>query len=252
MEEQHRRWGCPLPPIPRYQFSRMLWALPTSMPCSRRAKLRRSHTSRTASLQSAFSSITTRSISHSSRRVRPCARKTSRCASSDLAGFRCAKARPGCSKPSVSSGARHPTARLLLPRQIAGDMRPVLPRFADVPIEWLPVVPLAQLARIAPRGRSVRAAFDRRRLRPHHHRGAGLRAARHHHAAHRQAGTDRPRPQRRDRPHSRRPALAEAICRWATIVLARAATPAPLLDPAELGFAAFQMRLLAALERGTG
>ena len=48
------------------------------------------------------------------------------------------------------------------------------------------------------------------------------------------------------------PALAEAICRWATIVLARAATPAPLLDPAELGFAAFQMRLLAALERGTG
>jgi len=41
---------------------------------------------------------------------------------------------------------RHPTARLLLTQQVRDEMKPILSRYRDLPVEWSPGVPHAQLA----------------------------------------------------------------------------------------------------------
>lgn len=41
---------------------------------------------------------------------------------------------------------RHSSARLLLTRSVRDEMRPILDRYSDLPIEWSPALPHAQLA----------------------------------------------------------------------------------------------------------
>lgn len=252
MEEEHRRWGCPLPPIPRYQFSRMLRALPhvdaVLAPSEFAAQSYLAHGfPRERVFVNHYALDLALFTPHPTPRPKD---QPLRIISTGRLSLR--KGTPWLLEAFRLVRTQYPSARLLLPRQIADDMRPVLPRFADVPIEWLPVVPLAQLPALLREADlfvlpSIEDGFARTITEA---LACGLPVITTPHTV----GPDLIAAGRNGEivPIRDAPALADAICRWARIVLARHAPPEPLVAPAELSFAAFQKRLIAALDAVTG
>lgn len=146
LTEEHRRWNCPTPPVARHHYERARAMLPeVDYVFTPSQHVRQSFLDR----------------GFEPRRLIPCIYPV------DLSCFQPAPSPRPANRPltlintgslSLRKGTpylleafrlvrqRHPTARLQLVRVIQSDVRSVLARYRDLPIDWLPHQGHAQLA----------------------------------------------------------------------------------------------------------
>jgi len=146
ISEEHRRWSSPYPPVSPYWYKRSLEMMPeVDFVFSPSSFVTRSFLSRGFKPGQVLQNIYPVDLSQFSPSDRP--RPKNRPLTVISTG-----------SPSLRKGTpylleafrlvqqRHPTARLLLTKMIRDDLEPILARYRDLPIDWAPVLPHAQLA----------------------------------------------------------------------------------------------------------
>jgi starch synthase len=144
---------------------------------------------------------------------------------------------------------KHPTARLILIQSVRDDMRDVLPRFRDLPVEWSPILPhpaLADLLRsadvfILP---SVEEGLARTVLEAI---ACGLPVI----VTPNTGANDFVQPGLSGEvvPIRDPRAIADAVLRWADKIMAPGWQPRVLIDAKSLAFESFEHNFLAQLRR---
>jgi glycosyltransferase involved in cell wall biosynthesis len=146
LEEEYARWHCPLPPFPRNWYRRALEMMPlvdyVLSPSQHVTRSFLAHGFRAAQILRNVYPIDL-SCFESSPEPRPANRPLTMISTG---------------APSLRKGTPYlleayrivrkavPTARLLLNDGVHDSLRPLLPRYADLPIEWIPRLPHAALA----------------------------------------------------------------------------------------------------------
>ncbi len=144
---------------------------------------------------------------------------------------------------------RHPSARLLLTRVIQSEVRSVLDRFRDLPIEWAPALPHEQLAeRLRGADLFVLPSLEEGLVRTALEAMAcGLPAILTPHCG----ANDYIEPGRNGEvvPIRDPQATAEAMLKWADLLMSNADPPRPRIDVREFTFEHFQSLFLGQLQR---
>jgi glycosyltransferase involved in cell wall biosynthesis len=146
MVEEHRRWNCTLPPVAPHWYSRARAMLNhVDYVLSPSAYVTRSFLARGFKANQILKNIypVDLSLFKPLNSIRPQNKPLT------IINTGCLSLRKGT--PYLLEAFRivrltHPSAKLLLTRNIRDDVRPLLSRYRDLPIEWSPGIPHSQLA----------------------------------------------------------------------------------------------------------
>lgn len=146
LTEEHRRWNCPYPPVSRfwYERSRTMLAEGVDFVLSPSSYVTRSFLARGFKPDQILPNVypVNLSLFQPSKATRPKERPLTIINTGNLS---LRKGTPYLLEAFRLVRRQHPNARLLLNRYIRQDVAPVLARYRDLPIEWSPGLPHAQL-----------------------------------------------------------------------------------------------------------
>lgn len=146
VEEEHRRWKCPLPPLPRHHYQRALAMMEeVDYVLSPSSFVTRSFLTRGFRPDQILRNVYPLDLScfSPSREPRPPGRPLT-IISTGMLSLR--KGTPYLLEAFRLVLRRVPSARLLLTENIHDNLRAILRDYADLPIDWSPSLPHAQLA----------------------------------------------------------------------------------------------------------
>jgi glycosyltransferase involved in cell wall biosynthesis len=152
LEEEHRRWNCPDPPIARHAYERGRAMLSeVDYVLSPSSYVTKSFLTRGFKPAQILQNIYPVNLSHFQPGAgpRPAKRPLTLI---NTGGLSLRKGSPYLLEAFRIIRKKHPDARLILTRAVRDDMRAVLPRYSDLPIDWSPSLPhpaLAELLRSA-------------------------------------------------------------------------------------------------------
>jgi alpha-maltose-1-phosphate synthase len=247
LSEEHRRWGCSIPPFSRcwLERSRAMFA-ETDFVLSPSSYVTQSFLTRGFKLQQILKNVYPVNLST----FQP--RKTPRPKNQPLTLINTGTLSLRKGTPYLLEAFRivrrhYPTARLMLTRQIREDVQPILQRYADLPIEWAASLPHAELAeRLRSADIFVLPSLEEGLVRTACEAMAcGLPAILTPHTG----ANDFVKPGVNGEvvPIRDPQATADAVLKWADIVLAPDWQPRIMIDPAPLTFAHFEKTFLGQL-----
>jgi len=146
LAEEHRRWGCAFQPIPRHWYERSRAMLAeVDYVLSPSAYVTRSFLERGFKPEQILRNVypVNLSVFQPPASPRPEERPLTVINTGNLS---LRKGTPYLLEAFRLLRARYPAARLLLTRNVRNDVQPILARYRDLPIEWSPGLPHAQLA----------------------------------------------------------------------------------------------------------
>jgi len=146
VSEEHRRWQCPLPPFSPYWYRRARAMLPeVDYVLSPSSYVSRSFLERGFKPEQILPNVypVDLSLFRPGIEDRPKSRPLTIINTGNLS---LRKGTPYLLDAFRLVRRQHPSARLLLTRSVRDDMKPILPRYRDLPIEWAEGLPHAQLA----------------------------------------------------------------------------------------------------------
>jgi glycosyltransferase involved in cell wall biosynthesis len=138
LEEEHRRWNSPHPPIARHAYERSRAMLPeVDYVLSPSAYVTRSFLTRGFKPAQILQNIYPVNLSHFQPGAGP-RPKQRPLTLINTGGLSLRKGSPYLLDAFRLIRRQHPDARLVLTRVVRDDMRAVLPRYSDLPIDWSP------------------------------------------------------------------------------------------------------------------
>lgn len=147
LSEEHRRWNCPTPPVsPQWvERSRRMLAEHTDYILSPSTYVTNSFLARGFKPEQILKNVypVNLQLFQPAAEPRPQNRPLTIINTGSLS---LRKGTPYLLEAFRIIHQKHPTARLLLTQTIREDVRPVMARYADLPIDWSPGLPHAQLA----------------------------------------------------------------------------------------------------------
>jgi alpha-maltose-1-phosphate synthase len=147
LSEEHRRWNCPTPPVAPHwvERSRRMLAEHTDYVLSPSSYVTNSFLARGFKPQQILKIVypVNLELFQPRRDPRPAGQPLTIINTGSLS---LRKGTPYLLEAFRLIRQKHPTARLLLTRTVQDDVRTVMSRYADLPIEWSPGLPHAQLA----------------------------------------------------------------------------------------------------------
>jgi len=146
MCEEHHRWNCSYPPVARHWYERSKAMLQeVDYVLSPSSYVTESFLSRGFKREQILRNIypVNLSLFKPSDKPRPAGRPLTVINTGNLS---LRKGTPYLLEGFRLLHARHPSARLLLTRNIRNDVEPILTHYRDLPIEWSPGLPPTQLA----------------------------------------------------------------------------------------------------------
>lgn len=145
INEEHQRWKCPMPPFSRFWYERSLKTLAeTDFVLSPSSYVTNSFLARGFRPEQILKNVYPVDLSLFKPENEP--RPANRPLTIINTGSLCLrKGTPYLLEAFRLIQKKIPTARLLLTRTIQDDVKPVLSRYADLPIEWAPPLPHHQL-----------------------------------------------------------------------------------------------------------
>jgi glycosyltransferase involved in cell wall biosynthesis len=146
MTEEHRRWNCRYPPVSRFWYERSREMLAeVDYVLSPSSYVTKSFLTRGFKPEQILRNVypVDLSIFQPAPEPRPKERPLTII---NTGGLSLRKGTPYLLEAFRIVQREHPSARLLLTRAIRADVKPVLDRYSDLPIEWAPGLPHAQLA----------------------------------------------------------------------------------------------------------
>jgi alpha-maltose-1-phosphate synthase len=147
LSEEHRRWKCPTPPAAQHwvERSRKMLAEHTDYVLSPSSYVTNSFLARGFKPEQILKNVypVNLQLFQPRREPRPANQPLTIINTGSLS---LRKGTPYLLEAFRLIRQKHPTARLLLTRIIQDDVKPILSRYADLPIEWSPGLPHAQLA----------------------------------------------------------------------------------------------------------
>jgi glycosyltransferase involved in cell wall biosynthesis len=144
--EEHHRWNCSYPPMPRYFYERAVMMMEhVDYVLSPSAYVTRSFLARGFRPEQILRNVYPVDLSCFSpaREPRPAARPLTLICTGSLS---LRKGTPYLLEAFRAVRRKIPNARLLLSRIVEDSMRPILSQYQDLPIDWSPGLPHAQLA----------------------------------------------------------------------------------------------------------
>ncbi|MGD0207876.1 MAG: glycosyltransferase family 4 protein [Verrucomicrobiota bacterium] len=144
--EEHRRWNCPYPPLPRHHYERSVAMMElVDYVLSPSSYVTKSFLARGFKLEQILRNVYPVDLSCFSpaREPRPASRPLTLICTGSLS---LRKGTPYLLEAVRIVRSKIPGARLLLTRIVEDSMRPILSKYRDLPIEWSPPLPHAQLA----------------------------------------------------------------------------------------------------------
>ena len=147
ISEEHRRWNCPTPPFSPFwlERAREMLAEHTDYVLSPSSYVTNSFLARGFKPEQILSNIYPVNLEQFSPSPVPRPRDRS-LTLVNTGSLSLRKGTPYLLEAFRLIRQKHPTARLLLTRIIQDDVKPVLARNRDLPVEWSPPLPHAQLA----------------------------------------------------------------------------------------------------------
>ncbi len=145
LTEEHRRWNCPFPPVARHWYERSRAMLAdTDYVLSPSSYVTNSFLARGFKPEQILKNVypVNLSVFQPAAAPRPKDRPLTIINTGSLS---LRKGTPYLLEAFRLLRRQHPSARLLLTRDIRNDVRPILARYADLPIEWSPALPHPQL-----------------------------------------------------------------------------------------------------------
>jgi alpha-maltose-1-phosphate synthase len=147
LSEEHRRWNCPTPPVAPHWVgrSRRMLAEHTDYVLSPSSYVTNSFLARGFKPEQILKNVypVNLELFQPRREPRPANQPLTIINTGSLS---LRKGTPYLLEAFRLIHQTHPTTRLLLTRVIQNDVKPVLARYADLPIEWSPGLPHARLA----------------------------------------------------------------------------------------------------------
>jgi alpha-maltose-1-phosphate synthase len=147
LSEEHRRWKCPTPPVAAHwvERSRRMLAEHTDYVLSPSSYVTNSFLARGFKPEQILKNVypVNLQLFQPRRGPRPTNQPLTIINTGSLS---LRKGTPYLLEAFRLVRQKHPTARLLLTQILQDDVKPVLARYADLPIEWSPSLPHAQLA----------------------------------------------------------------------------------------------------------
>ncbi len=146
LEEEHRRWNCAYPPVAKHHYERSLAMLQhTDFVLSPSAHVTRSFLDNGFKPEQILKNIYPIDLS----RFKPAETPREKNRPLTVVNTGMLSLRKGC--PYLLEGfklalKRHPSARLRLTSNMQDSAKPILAKYADLPIDWSPPLPHAQLA----------------------------------------------------------------------------------------------------------
>jgi len=147
ISEEHRRWNCPYPPFAEHWYERARAMLDeTDYVLSPSSYVTSSFLARGFQPNQILKNVYPVDLSsfQPSAQARPKERPLTII---NTASLSLRKGTPYLLEAFRLIRQKHPSARLLLTRIIQDDVKPVLQKYSDLPIEWSPSLPRAQLAK---------------------------------------------------------------------------------------------------------
>ena len=144
--EEHRRWNCPYPPVARHHYERALAMLAdVDFVLSPSRFVTQSFLERGFQPEQILRNIYPVNLTcfTPAREPRPAARPLTLVCTGSLS---LRKGTPYLLEAFRLVRRKIPNARLLLTNAVQDDVKPVLARYQDLPIEWSPALPHPQLA----------------------------------------------------------------------------------------------------------
>jgi starch synthase len=144
--EEHRRWNCPYPPLPRHHYERSVAMMEhVDYVLSPSSYVTQSFLARGFKPEQIIRNVYPVDLSCFSpaRERRPVSRPLTLICTGSLS---LRKGTPYLLEAFRLVRSKIPGARLLLSQIVEDSMRPLLLRYRDLPIEWSPPLPHAQLA----------------------------------------------------------------------------------------------------------
>jgi glycosyltransferase involved in cell wall biosynthesis len=143
--EEHRRWNCPSPPVARHWYERSRQMLPeVDYVLSPSSYVTKSFLARGFRAEQILKNIypVNLSLFQPGTSARPKNRPLTIINTGNLS---LRKGTPYLLEAFRQVQRSHPTARLLLTRDVRDDVKPILSRYRDLPVEWAPRLSHAQL-----------------------------------------------------------------------------------------------------------
>jgi glycosyltransferase involved in cell wall biosynthesis len=145
--EEHRRWHCPYPPMPRHHYERSKAMMEhvdyVLSPSSYVTKSFLAHGFKPEQILRNVYPVNLSCFSPA-REPRPASRPLTLICTGSLS---LRKGTPYLLEAFRIVRSKIPGTRLLLTRIVEESMRPILPKYRDLPIEWSPPLPHSQLAK---------------------------------------------------------------------------------------------------------
>jgi len=144
--EEHRRWNCPYPPVARHHYERSLAMMEhVDFVLSPSAFVTRSFLERGFKPEQILRNVYPVNLScfAPAREPRPCVRPLTLVCTGSLS---LRKGTPYLLEAFRLVQKKFPSARLLLTDAVQDNVKPVLAKYRDLPIEWSPPLPHPQLA----------------------------------------------------------------------------------------------------------
>ena len=147
LSEEHRRWNCPTPPVAPHWVARAkaMLAEHTDFVLSPSSYVTDSFLARGFRPEQILKNVYPVNLELFTPRPKP-RPKNQPLTIINTASLSLRKGTPYLLEAFRLIRQKHPSARLLLTRIIQDDVRPILWRSSDLPIEWSPALPHAQLA----------------------------------------------------------------------------------------------------------
>lgn len=147
LTEEHSRWNCPYPAIPRFWYERAkeMLAGPVDFVLSPSSYVTKSFLDRGYKPEQIIRNVYP--VDLSTFRAPECPRPKNRPLTVINTGsLSLRKGTPYLLEAFRILRQRHPSARLLLTQIVQDDVKEVLRRYTDLPIEWAPALPHSELA----------------------------------------------------------------------------------------------------------
>lgn len=145
LEEEHRRWGCAAPPIARHHYRRMLQTVDeTDFVLSPSSFVTRSFLERGFRPEQVLRNVYPLDLSCFTPSPEPRPDRPLTIISTGSLSLR--KGTPYLLEAFRLVRRQRPDARLLLSELFADNVRPILAKYRDLPIEWAPPLPHEALA----------------------------------------------------------------------------------------------------------
>jgi glycosyltransferase involved in cell wall biosynthesis len=245
LSEEHRRWGCPTPPVAPHwvERARRMLAEHTDYVLSPSNYVTNSFLARGFKPEQILQNVYPVNLDLFKPRSAPRPKNRS-LAIINTGSLSLRKGTPYLLEAFRLIRQTHPSARLLLTRIVQEDVKPILARYSDLPIEWSPGLPHAQLAeRLRSADIFVLPSLEEGLVRTALEAMAcGLPVV-----LTPNTGADdfvQPGVSGEIVPIRDPRAIADAIFKWVDKVLAAGWQPRPLVDPQRLSFQYFERQFL--------